>query len=109
MGLGSATAYMAINDLKIRKHLCVFLVWHGVSKSPTLVGPKVDVTLAKIEEIDNHFIAWSSSVLASRWKLSDLCCSKRVKMISCRVTSSSTEMFRVFALKSPPVHRAKRR
>ncbi|CAK9091250.1 Siroheme synthase [Durusdinium trenchii] len=26
---------------------------------------KVDVTLAKIEEIDNHFIAWSSSVLAA--------------------------------------------
>lgn len=23
----------------------------------------MDVTLAKIEEIDNHFIAWSSSVL----------------------------------------------
>eukprot|EP00913_Durusdinium_trenchii_P034556 g32328.t1 len=26
---------------------------------------EVDVTLAKIEEIDNHFIAWSSSVLAA--------------------------------------------
>ena len=25
---------------------------------------EVDVTLAKIEEIENHFIAWSSSVLA---------------------------------------------
>ena len=60
---------------------CLLLVmfameaWHGVqdicfqtravSCSCRRCSPEVDVTLTKIEEIDSHFIAWSSSVLAA--------------------------------------------
>ncbi|CAK9029664.1 unnamed protein product [Durusdinium trenchii] len=52
-------------------------VYQNGKLSVTMMGPvilcllaimfamEVDVTLAKIEEIDNHFIAWSSSVLAA--------------------------------------------
>ncbi|CAK9031860.1 unnamed protein product [Durusdinium trenchii] len=39
------------------------LLWHTGKTRAEHGG--VDVTLAKIEEIDNHFIAWSSSVLAA--------------------------------------------
>ena len=49
--------------------------WDGYASMPVccrdVLGnittcPEVDVTLTKIEEIDSHFIAWSSSVLAAR-------------------------------------------